>query len=154
MLYPPTHLSSFFGGLHTYLIKINLILFNFPHKACDMNVHKRCEESVPNLCGCDHTERRGRMQLKIKCVANLLTIEGESFFMAISIVTTCCSFVHHCFNVILIGYIAVMSTCYAFMWGGSKIAMELWCKCTFEVYSFDAVSCTIESVVLNKLGAG
>lgn len=41
-----------------------------------MNVHKRCEESVPNLCGCDHTERRGRMQLNIKCVANKLTIEG------------------------------------------------------------------------------
>lgn len=47
--------------------------------ACDMNVHKRCEESVPNLCGCDHTERRGRIQLHISCQANKLVVEGKRF---------------------------------------------------------------------------
>lgn len=43
-----------------------------------MNVHKRCEESVPNLCGCDHTERRGRIHLHITCSGSKLTIEGKS----------------------------------------------------------------------------
>ncbi|MEQ2193463.1 hypothetical protein XENOCAPTIV_029162 [Xenoophorus captivus] len=31
-----------------------------------MNVHRRCETSVPSLCGQDHTEKRGRIHLTIR----------------------------------------------------------------------------------------
>ncbi|KAK2571854.1 Protein kinase C beta type [Acropora cervicornis] len=32
---------------------------------CQMNAHKRCEKFIPKLCGADHTERRGRIHIKV-----------------------------------------------------------------------------------------
>ncbi|KAG8433253.1 hypothetical protein GDO86_017511 [Hymenochirus boettgeri] len=42
--------------------------------ACMMNVHKRCVMNVPSLCGTDHTERRGRIEIKAEISADVLTV--------------------------------------------------------------------------------
>ncbi|OTF81950.1 kinase C-like protein, partial [Euroglyphus maynei] len=38
----------------------------FQCRSCLMNFHKRCRPNVPNLCGCDAVEKRGRIELRIQ----------------------------------------------------------------------------------------
>lgn len=42
-------------------------LFRQGHKCkgCGMNCHKKCTKFLPDTCGTDHTERRGRIHLTI-----------------------------------------------------------------------------------------
>ena len=55
--------------------------------ACNMNIHKKCKSSIPDMCGSDHTEKRGRIQLKISVKDNKVTAESK-FYKCLA---CCCS---------------------------------------------------------------
>lgn len=74
---------------------------------CMMNIHKRCVANVPSLCGTDHTERRGRIQITAEIKNNVLTVSSESLLPTCT--HHCCTHVHANKHFIL--ELSVIHTC-------------------------------------------
>lgn len=73
-------------SLHTYTSPTfcdhcGSLLYGLYHQglkcqSCDINIHKKCSKVIPNLCGLDHTERRGRIKLNIKIQEHKMCIQS------------------------------------------------------------------------------
>ena len=63
--------SNILRGVSVTILRLELT------KTQDKNIHKRCREYIPSLCGRDHKEKRGRLKIKTVFIDKLLRITGK-----------------------------------------------------------------------------
>lgn len=76
---------------HTYHMYYSYICVYMYFSDCMMNIHKRCVANVPSLCGTDHTERRGRIQITAEVKTNVLTVTSKYISEACACIQCTCT---------------------------------------------------------------